>query len=106
MTLTDALLAGIPTTVARKAPRRQRTTALLFAILLGVPSALVIVAGEARADTITIMSATLPTPSDFSSTVWDGTNAYIFGGNSPSGFLDRIPPRLQPVVRPPFVPPA
>lgn len=58
----------------------QRRLGLCLALLaVGVPVAGLLSAGEARADSVTV-SATLHTVRYGTSAVWDGTNAYIFGG--------------------------
>ncbi|MBI4393658.1 MAG: hypothetical protein HY556_07690 [Euryarchaeota archaeon] len=59
---------------------------LLVALLLGVSLTM---ADEARADSATNMSGALPTARDATSAVWDGTNAYIFGGYD-GNYLDKI----------------
>jgi N-acetylneuraminic acid mutarotase len=41
-------------------------------------------------NTVTTMSATLPTPREDTSAVWDGSNAYIFGGWDGQNVLDQV----------------
>ncbi len=63
--------------------------ALAMALLASLPAALIIASEQASADGVTTMTATLPTKRYGTSAVWDGTNAYIFGG-ADAGWLNQI----------------
>lgn len=60
-------------------PARSRSLAWSL-VFLFTASSMIVVADEARADSATTMSATLPTAKLGTSVVWDGTYAYVFGG--------------------------
>jgi N-acetylneuraminic acid mutarotase/fibronectin type 3 domain-containing protein len=49
---------------------------------LFLQAVVVFAAPPSAADTATVMSATLPAAQQGTSAIWDGTNAYIFGGDS------------------------
>lgn len=44
------------------------------------PTVVMLVAGDARADQVSVMGATLPGSRSGMSAVWDGANVYVFGG--------------------------
>ncbi|MEA3200996.1 MAG: trimeric autotransporter adhesin [Thermoplasmata archaeon] len=60
-------------------PASSRLCALAVAILVGL-SASPWIAASARADSTSVMDGALPTAENSMSGVWDGANAYIFGG--------------------------
>lgn len=64
--------------------------ALALAGLAIVLSMFPFAADRARADSTTVMSATLPTAREYTSAVWGGTHAYVVGGANFSGKLNQI----------------
>ena len=94
---------GRPTassTSRRAAIGPRRTAAWSFVILTAFPTVLLLAGTSTLADTSTTMSATLPTGRIETSAVWDGTNAYIFGGydNSPLNQIVRYNPATDTVT--------
>ncbi|HEV8359869.1 MAG TPA: hypothetical protein VGR28_05360, partial [Candidatus Thermoplasmatota archaeon] len=68
---------------------RRGRVGLVVAVLL-LP-ALSISVPPARADATSVLSAALPTARDATSAVWDGSNAYIFGGyDNVSSYLNQV----------------
>src|ERR1051326_4213898 len=63
--------------------RSARVAALSIALVVTVPTLLSLAAGDAEA--ATVMSAHLPTARRYTSAVWTGQYAYVFGGWSTSG---------------------
>src|SRR5579864_7753328 len=61
-----------------------------LALFLMAPMGIIMTAKEARADTATVLSATLPTARDATGAVWDGSNAYIVGGYDGTTYLNQI----------------
>src|SRR5688572_24162344 len=53
--------------------------AWVIAFALVVPAALILAEGV-NASVLTTMPATLPTARSYGTAVWDGSNAYVFGG--------------------------
>jgi len=68
----------------------SRVPVLGIAFLLAVPAAVILVAEPVRADSTTTMTATLPWGREETSAVWDGSNAYIFGGYDETLTLNEI----------------
>ncbi|HVL88079.1 MAG TPA: kelch repeat-containing protein, partial [Candidatus Thermoplasmatota archaeon] len=71
--------------------RKIGTIAMVVAVFAGVLPVLTPFPGV-TADSATVAEAVLPTGRDLTSAIWDGENAYIFGGwiSSPSSRLDEI----------------
>jgi N-acetylneuraminic acid mutarotase len=72
---------------------RARTPAVVAALLLAVPT-LIVQTLDARADSTALASSSFPS-SGSTSAVWDGLNAYVFGGATTSTPLSQIV-RYQP----------
>ncbi|MBU4189778.1 MAG: hypothetical protein KJ886_02100, partial [Candidatus Thermoplasmatota archaeon] len=56
---------------------------LIFLILSMIPERI-------NAESVTVMSATLPSKRSSTSAVWNGTYAYVFGGGSGSSAINQI----------------
>ena len=56
---------------------------LIFLILSMIPERI-------NAESVTVMSATLPSKRSSTSAVWNGTYAYVFGGGSESSAINQI----------------
>lgn len=81
-----------------QAPRRATRLVRAAFLLLALPLALLWVSGEAAADSIAFADARLPSPRAWTSAVWDGTGAYIFGGMESNGTCECVR-ELNEVVR-------